>query len=353
MVNMVLHHFIYRHPLVFLQIGGWAIYIIIDVFVHHRVGYFLYSQSIAYGVAAFILTSCVAILSQKNKSTNLIFKSLYFIFLVYIASVIWHKVYVVIHYQMDESLSVKVSQIFKQSLLEWTHTGYMPLFIFFAWGGLYVGAKWYITHFTQQSKLDRALLDTRQAQLLTLRYQLNPHFLFNVLNSIDVSVLNNDKETAHNMIKHLSSFLRSTLEEGESDKVTLETEFKLTRNFISIEQLRFGDALDLQMDLSDDCRYALIPTMLLQPLVENAIKYAWSQKETGYVTIFASKQGNSINVTIRNNKAADEAKLGTGTGLKNTRERLRLIYGTDASITILEFDNNFEVAVKIPLEEQL
>lgn len=350
---MVLHQFIYRHPLAFLQISGWIIYIIIDIFAHHRAGYFLYSQSIAYGVAAFIMTSSVALLSQRNRSPNIIFQSVYFIFLLYIASVAWHKIYVVIHYQMDESLSVKVSQLFEQSLLEWTHTGYMPLFLFFAWGGLYVGAKWYITHQTQQNELNRALLDTRQAQLLTLRYQLNPHFLFNVLNSIDVSVLNNDKATAHNMLKYLSNFLRSTLKEGESDKVTLEKEFELIRNFISIEQLRFGDALDLQMDLSDDCRYALIPTMLLQPFVENAIKYAWSQKETGHVTILASKQDKSIKVTIRNNKATAESNVGTGTGLKNTRERLRLIYGADASIAIKELANNFEVVVKLPLEQQL
>ena len=258
---------------------------------------------------------------------------------------------------MDQSLSVKVSQLFKHSLLEWTDTGYMPLFLFFAWGGLYVTAKWYITHQNHQNELNRALLNARQAQLLTLRYQLNPHFLFNVLNSIDVSVLNNDKATAHNMLKYLSNFLRSTLEEGESDKVTLEKEFELIRNFTSIEQLRFGDALELQMELPDNFRHALIPTMLLQPLVENAIKYAWSQKETGHVTITASKQANSINITIRNNKATVEPKLGTGTGtgtgLKNTRERLKLIYGADASIAINELSHNFEVVVKFPLEEQL
>lgn len=350
---MVLHHFIHRHSLVFLQVGGWVTYIIIDVLAHHRIGYFFYSQSIVYGLAAFILTSCVALLSQKYRSPNIIFQSIYFVFLLYLTSVIWHKVYVVIHFQMDEPLSVKVSQLFAQSLMEWTQTGYMPLFIFFAWGGLYVGAKWYITHQTQQKELNRALLDIKQAQLLTLRYQLNPHFLFNVLNSIDVSVLNNDKTTAHNMLKYLSNFLRSTLEEGESDKVTLEKEFELIRNFISIEQLRFSDALDLQMDLSDDCRCALIPTMLLQPLVENAIKYAWSQKETGHVTILASKQDKSIKVTIRNNKATGESKVGTGTGLKNTRERLRLLYGADATIAISEFDNNFELIVTLPLEEQL
>lgn len=350
---MAFQDYNYKHRLAFLQVVGWITYIIIDVFAHHRIGYFFYSQSMVYGVAALILTSCVALLSEKYRNPNVIFQSIYFVFLLYVASVIWHKVYVVIHFQMDEPLSVKVSQLFEQSLIQWTQTGYMPLFIFFAWGGLYVGAKWYTTHQTQQSELNRALLDTRQAQLLTLRYQLNPHFLFNVLNSIDVSVLNDDKATAHNMLKYLSNFLRSTLEEGESDKVTLEKEFELIRNFISIEQLRFGDALDLQMDLSGDCRYALIPTMLLQPLVENAIKYAWSQKETGHVTILASKQDKSIQVSIRNNKATADSKVGTGTGLKNTRERLRLIYGADASITIIELGNDFEVVIKLPLEEQL
>ncbi|WDE08516.1 histidine kinase [Thalassomonas viridans] len=326
----------------------------IDILGHIRAGYYLYAQSVTYGVAAFILTSCVAFLSSKNKNSSVIFQSLYFVLILYIAAIVWHKIYKVIHFQLEEQLTVKVTQVFEQSFLEWTKTGYMPLFLFLVWGGFYLGIKWYMTHQAQQNKLTRALLDKKQAQLETLRYQLNPHFLFNVLNSIDVSVLSNDRDTAHHMLSHLSKFLRNTLQDGENDKVTLEKEFEVIQNFVSIEQLRFGEALEVQINLDDACRSALIPPMLLQPLMENAIKYAWSQKETGYVSISASKLAQTLKIIIRNNKAAVEAvNKGTGTGLKNTQERLQLAYGKDASIQTFELDHSFEVEVNIPWEEYL
>jgi len=352
-IYMVLRDFGYKHPLVFLQIGGWFTYIFIDIIGHVSSGYFLYAQSISYGTVGLLLTSCVALLSNKNKSPNTIFQSLYFLFLLYIATIIWHKIFKVIHFQEDVALSIKISQLFDQSLLKWLQVGYMPVSLFLAWGGIYISTKWYLTLQAKQSVLDRALLDKKQAQLEILRYQLNPHFLFNVLNSIDVSVLNNDKNTAHNMLKHLSSFLRNTLQEGENDRVTLEKEFDVIQNFISIEQLRFGDALELQINLEDSCRNALIPPMLLQPLVENAIKYGWSQKMKGHVNIFALKQNKMLKIVIRNNKVIEEVKTGTGTGLKNTQQRLKLIYGDDGSIVTHDHDYYFEVEVNIPWEEQL
>ncbi len=350
---MLLRDHFHKYPLIFLQIGGWAAYIIIDIIGHVRAGYLFYTQITVYGVAAFVLTSCVALLSSKNKSDNIIFRSCYFVLILYIAAIIWHKIYKVAHNQIEEQLSIKVAQIFELSLLEWTKTGYMPLFLFLAWAGFYLSAKWYITHQTQQNKLTQALVDKKQAQLETLRYQLNPHFLFNVLNSIDVSVLSNDKATAHNMLKHLSAFLRTTLEESENDKVTLEKEFNVIQNFVSIEQLRFGDALTVQVELDETCRSALIPPMLLQPLIENAIKYAWSQKETGYIFISASKQTQRLKIIVKNNKTKEAIKHGTGTGLKNTQARLQLLYGEDASILTFDHDKHFEVEVKIPWEEYI
>ncbi len=350
---MLVRDCIYKNPLVFLQIGGWTCYIIIDILGHAHSGYYLYGQSIAYGVAAFILTSGVALLSQKYKTPNTTFQLLYFVFLLYLATIIWNKIYRVIHGQGDDSLWQRFSKLFDHGLLEWLDTGFMPMFLFLAWGGFYVGSKWYLAHQAQQKELDRALLETKQAQLETLRYQLNPHFLFNVLNSIDVSVLKGDKETAHNMLKYLSDFLRCSLQEGESDKVTLDREFDLIRSFISIEQLRFGDALELQVGLDSDCRSALIPPMLLQPLVENAIKYAWSQREMGCVSIFAFKESQTLKIVIKNSKTTDEPRIGTGTGLKNTRERLLLVYGSDASILTYDRDIEFEVELKIPWEVRL
>jgi len=347
---MLVHEYINKYPLVFLQIAGWGCYIIIDILGHAHAGYYLYGQSIAYGTAAFVLTSCVALLSQKHKSPNTIYQLLYFVFLLYLAMILWSKLYRVIHDQGGDPLSTRVAQLFDNSLLQWLDTGFMPVFLFLAWGGFYVATKWYLAYQEKKKELDRALLMTKQAQLETLRYQLNPHFLFNVLNSVDVSVSNGDTTAARNMIKYLSSFLRNSLMEGESSKITLDKEFELIRNFISIEQLRFGDALKLQVELDDICKNSLIPPMLLQPLVENAIKYAWSQKERGSVSIFAAKEAQTLRIVVRNNKAKEALVHGTGTGLKNTRERLKLAYGSDASISISDGGADFDVEISIPWE---
>ncbi len=202
------------------------------------------------------------------------------------------------------------------SLVDWFLPNYEALFVFIAWGGFLLACTYFIAHREQQVRLGVALLQTKQAQLQTLRYQLNPHFLFNVLNSVDVSVLSEDKDTAHQMLKHLSRFLRNSLQQGEQDKIKLEQEFEVLSDFVSIEQLRFGDALQLDMELSDVCRAAMLPPMLLQPLVENAIKFAWSQTEKGQVQVTARKQDQQLVIEINNSKVGlSEKRSGTGTGL--------------------------------------
>ena len=350
---MDLRDYFYKHPLIFLQIGGWFSYIFIDIFGHVRVGYYLYEQSIIYGLAALCLTSIVALLNHKNNNPNVIFRSCCFILLLYTAAIIWHKIYKLVHFQPEATLSQKVSQVVEQNLLDWLQIDTMPLFLFLAWGGFYLGAKWYFAHQKQQNELTRALIDKKQAQLETLRSQLNPHFLFNVLNSIDISVLNNDKQTAHHMLNQLSGFLRSTLQQSDNDKVTVKKEFEVMQNFIAIEQLRFGDALDVRSQLDDECQNTFIPPMLLQPLVENAVKYGWSQQEKGQIDIVISRQAQTLKVVITNSKSKLESHSGTGTGLRNTRARLQLLYGSDASIVTHDRKNDFEVEVRLPWEQQL
>lgn len=353
-VEKLLKNYFSKHPLVLFQIVGWTAYIAIDIWVHIQIGYFHYWQSVLYGLAALVLTTSVAYLNSKYKSSQLLLRALYFILILYLAAIIWQKLYQIIHFQFELTLNDKLVFLLSQSVSEWLRIGYMPLFLFSVWSCFYLCGKWYFNHQTQQNELTKALLDKKQAQLQTLRYQLNPHFLFNTLNSIDVSVLKSDKQTAHEMLTHLSQFLRNSLLHTDTDKVTVKQEFDVLQNFIAIEKLRFGESIDINIELAEPTMETLVPPMLLQPLVENAIKYAWSQKERGYITITSELQGQYLVIIIENSKGSDAIKRkGTGLGLTNVKERLQILYGKDASIVKSEDKHSFKLKFSLPKEVYL
>ena len=345
-----------KHPLFFLQLLGWSIYFLLDIFDHVIGGYYWFLPSFLCSSTAFILTGSVAYITNKNDHRGIKIQSILFALLLLIAAILWHKIWFYAHGDAESftQILINITQVSQYSLKQWLTTGYYPLFAFIAWGGLFIGSKWYFAHQLQLSELQEALLKTKQAQLQTLRYQLNPHFLFNVLNSIDISILIDEKDTAHKMVIQLSRFLRNTLVYGEQDKITLEKEFEIIKDFSSIEQLRFGDALALSVEIETGCEHAMIPSMILQPLVENAIKFAWSQTEQGEVSITAGKRHNYLVIKIINSLTKlNDSQQGTGTGLKNTQSRLTLVYGEDAHLTTNETHEHYTVILTLPWEVSL
>ena len=347
---MLENSFFYKNPLLLLQLSGWTAYVIVDVFQHFVLGYIEFIPSFVGGVSAFILTSLVATISGRFEHRSIKFQVLLFALLLYIAAVLWDKIYTVMH-TLEESMTIALQKVLQYSISQWFQTGYMSLFLFLAWSGFFVGSKWFLAHREQQLILNQSLLATKQAQLQILRYQLNPHFLFNILNSVDVSVLSKDNDTAHLMLQHLSGFLRHSLDQGEQDKISLKQEFEVLRDFVSIEQLRFGNALIIDLQLPQDCENAMLPPMLLQPLVENAIKFAWSQSKQGEVLLRARKSDNQLCIQIINNKVEQQQPgVGTGTGLRNTLERLALVYGDDATLETEDLPQQFRLELRLPWE---
>ena len=346
-----------KHPLLTLQAVGWLIYLVADSLDHLAKGYYNLFPSLICAGSAFVVTGLVAWLTNKLEHLGTLKQNLAFSGLILLAAILWHKVWAILHDKEVpfEQTFEAFAKIPDYTLAQWLTTGYYPLFLFLAWSGVFFAAKWYFVHKEQQEKLGQALLNTRQAQLQTLRYQLNPHFLFNVLNSVDVSVLKDDKQTAHQMLQHLSGFLRHSLEQGEQDKIPLSQEMKLIRDFINIEQLRFKDALLVELDIADECEAAMLPPMLLQPLMENAIKFAWSYQGKGVVSLNALKQGAHLVVSLCNSTSEQQQadKSGTGTGLRNTRDRLMLVYGDDADLSHKQQNEQFIVTIKIPMEVAL
>ncbi|MGL6159324.1 sensor histidine kinase [Microbulbifer sp.] len=232
--------------------------------------------------------------------------------------------------------------------------------ILLTWTALYYGIKYYRASLTQQEKALRAESMAHQAQLKMLRYQLNPHFLFNTLNAISTLILDSQGRTANDMVTRLSQFLRHSLDNDPMQKVTLAREVEALMLYLDIEKVRFADRLGVNLDLEGESPRALVPSLLLQPLVENAIKYGISQREWGgEITIKARVFAGELLLEVGDNGPgmADEdlARLtsGYGVGIRNTCERLRALYGEEQKVRFCNRpEGGLVVHIRIPYEQE-
>jgi signal transduction histidine kinase len=229
-------------------------------------------------------------------------------------------------------------------------------YLLLSWSGLYFGIKFNRQLQEQKEAALKAQAMAHETQLKMLRYQLNPHFLFNTLNAISTLVLDGMTQTANGMVGSLSGFLRYSLDSDPVQRVTLAQEIEATNLYLSIEQLRFGDRLRVRMDIPADVRDALVPSLILQPLIENAIKYAVSRREEGgTIEIEARREGASLGIVLRDDGPGcanfAERKNGHGVGLANTRERLSVLYGARQDFCIANgTPRGVEVRLRLPFE---
>ena len=226
--------------------------------------------------------------------------------------------------------------------------------ILIAWSALYFGIKHYGTVEEQRERLLESEATAREAQLQALRYQLQPHFLFNTLNAVSSLVVSKQPERATEMIAKLAALLRNTLSFPEAHVVTLREELAVTEEYLSIEQVRFGSRLAVSLSVSAEAYEAQVPRFLLQPIVENAIRHGIARcPNGGEVAIRASASEGRLRIDIENDhsevllQSSDE---GNGLGLANTKTRLEKLYGEQGSVTAITAQNNrFLVSIQFPL----
>jgi two-component system LytT family sensor kinase len=189
-----------------------------------------------------------------------------------------------------------------------------------------------------------------------LRYQLNPHFLFNTLNAISTLILDRSNETANQAVSRLSDFLRYTLDNDPMKRVTLGSELHAIELYLEIEKVRFGDRLVVNKEVEANALQALVPSLILQPLIENSIKYAISPSEDGgTLKISAKVHGGMLLLKLSDNGPGlgngSKTKKSSGVGLKNTRERLQQFYGDDQAFTLAPNDpTGLMITINIPFE---
>ena len=245
---------------------------------------------------------------------------------------------------------------------------YIPLTLLGGWSALYYAINYFLTVEQQADRLERLEAQTTAAQLAMLRYQLNPHFLFNTLNSISTLVLLKQTDQANAMLTRLSGFLRHTLITEPGSSVTLAQEIETLQLYLDIERMRFEERLRTQFDIEEAAMDACLPAMLLQPLVENAIKYAVSPQEEGArITLSARVVGQRLRIAIEdtgpgvdgpmqlsmldNLPDGGRAPVSTGVGLANIRNRLIQSYGDDHLFeTRSQPGGGFTVLIEIPYE---
>lgn len=237
-------------------------------------------------------------------------------------------------------------------------------FVLLAWSAIYFGVHYNRQLAEQREATLEAAARAHQAQLAMLRYQLNPHFLFNTLNAISTLVLRADTEGAERMLSRLAAFLRHTLAGEPEQKVTLAQEMHSLALYLDIEKTRLGDRLIADFDIEERARAALVPALILQPLVENAIKYAVAPREEGgRIRLRASVEGKLLQLMLcddgpgmgrapkSTHGPSGGGRKGGGVGLENTRARIQALYGGSASLRLADAEpSGLEISILIPLE---
>lgn len=212
-----------------------------------------------------------------------------------------------------------------------------------------------VYHYVERNRnneLDRLKLETtvKELELKTIKSHINPHFIFNSLNSIRALVDENPKR-ARRAITELSNILRSSMQAEKSETVTLERELDIVKDYLALEQMRFEERLKIEMDIDEDTLQQPVPPMMLQTLVENAIKHGISKQiKGGVVRVVAAFKDNDLELLVQNTGQLSSTPNDEGFGIKSTQDRLNLMYQGKAVFDIRDLNNNMvQSKVSIPV----
>jgi two-component system, LytTR family, sensor kinase len=242
-----------------------------------------------------------------------------------------------------------------KSPLEFFSNAMASTYLLLCWTALYFGFKYYDSLQTQREATLRAAALAQEAQLKMLRYQLNPHFLFNTLNAISTLILDSENRTANQAVMRLSEFLRYTLDQDPMKKVTLRQEIEAMNLYLTTEKLRFGERLKLEFAVEERALEALVPSLLLQPLIENAVKFAVSPSERGgSIRVEGRVRGAMLELAVADDgpglNTGAAAGAGRGVGLRNTRERLAVLYEDNHRFASLDNKPGLRIELGLPFQ---
>ncbi|MBT1064633.1 histidine kinase [Bowmanella sp. Y26] len=229
-------------------------------------------------------------------------------------------------------------------------------FIMMVWSSLYFGINYHYRLVQAQEQQLRSARLSHLAQIRMLRYQINPHFLFNTLNALSTLVMKGDKPRSGKMIEQLATFLRFSLDSEPEKKIRLYDEIKALMMYLEIEKVRFSDRLDVEVSVTPEARMAMVPSMLLQPLVENCIKHAIAKmSEGGVIKVQAWLENKMLHLQVADNGPLTDVNQVnlSGVGLQNIIERLEVLYGQHQKLRMdVQGSHGLRVTLVIPFEEE-
>ena len=258
------------------------------------------------------------------------------------------------------ALAIKAEYAAEGNSIEWfvTLAGAPSAgFILLSWSALYFGIKYYLAAEGERHRALNAEKSAREAELRALRYQIHPHFLFNTLNAISTLVVEGQSEAATGMITRLADFFRATLQEDKAEQVELQDELFLSEQYLAIERLRLGDRLSVEIDVPLALLECRVPHLILQPLVENAIRHGIAPRlGPGRLAIEADKNDGLLIVKVTDDGLGKGSrkplKDDRGIGLNNIDKRLRELYGSKGRLQLMWPDaGGCQAILQIPYHE--
>lgn len=317
-------------------------------------------------VVGVVLTLPLYLVYMRCWNTAIIPRIMIIVSSVLISSFIWTVFRVELYIELTNSLSA------------WAEFGgwyFSSIFIYLCWAGFFHGIRYYqLLQFEHEIMLNKAAeakseqlqklsaqFSARDAKIKMLRYQLNPHFLCNTLNAINSLIECELTEKAQKMTVQLSNFLRYSLDNDPDTKIALEIEIKALNLYLEIEKTRFGERLQLDFKISESAKAALIPSLLLQPIIENSMKHVIAQNEDGgMICIWADVIDNKLVLELSDtgsgsdvDKIKIKSKTGRGVGLRNIDERLKILYSNNYEFNLnVMASGGLKTIIKLPLETQ-
>jgi len=336
---------------------GWILFISFDFYndidVYRKVPmlyYWIVSNVALYFILPVLRSIYKRLISKSGLNLVFILKILVLIFFVgFFRKMIDYLVYIFLSFNDDSLIqllkNIYYSQIVNFFFIKRSIALSIPIIM---WTVLYFGIKTWFDLTSEKEKSERAFLLAQEAQLKMLRYQLNPHFLFNSLNSIQALIYENQK-LADNVLTELSEFLRYTLKNTGKLFVPLKEEVEAIEKYLNLEKIRFEEKLDFEIDLSKESEEVEILSFLLQPLIENSIKHGIKTSQIPLrISIKAKTISDKLSIIISNTGNWIN-KNSEGTGLNNIKSRLSNYYTDNYKLDVRNENNHVIVELSIPI----
>ena len=347
------------HSFWLFNITGWTIFVIIDGLLLipqvDKLSFYEFLYNTIAWISVFALTPGLRYIYKKYLyRTKPILTTIIFIFILsFIASI---SGYIIAHMVYYYTHNVEFEKFFKMVIapdfIIYKQAQLVPLFV--SWSVLYFGIKLWLDLTEEQERAEKASLMAQSSQLEMLRYQLNPHFLFNTLSSLRALVTVNP-EKAEMMITKISEFLRYSLIDSENEEVPLRREIEIIGLYFDIEKVRFGNGLIVEFDVEQAAEDYPIPIFLIHPLVENAVKYGMKTSEDVLkIVVSAHVKNEELHISVFNSGQwveKESAIAGSGKGLENIRKRLAISCPGNHNINIIK--NPDSVVIELSLQKDI